>query len=65
MNHTKIDSADLDSPRRQFFVRGLRFVVALLVFGNQFFMCVYWGSNLAVWYLSGLFLRSSLRKLGK
>ena len=35
MEHTQIDTADLNSPHReQLFVRSLGFVVALLVFGN-------------------------------
>ena len=42
MDHRKIDTADLDSPRREFFVRSLGFVVAFTVFfGNLFFVCVY------------------------
>ena len=31
MTFTKIDPADLDSPRRELFIRGLTIVVALLV----------------------------------
>ena len=31
MNFTKIDKADLDSPRRELFVRGLGFAVALSI----------------------------------
>ena len=40
MDHTKVDPADLDSPCRELSVRGLGFVVALLVRS--------WGSNPAV-----------------
>ena len=35
MEHTKIDTADLDVPRRELSIRGLEFVVALsVIFGN-------------------------------
>ena len=49
MDNTKIVSADLDSPCREFSVRRLAFAVALLgLLANQFFVCVYWRSNQAV-----------------
>ena len=34
MDHTKIDTEDLDFIRRELSVRSLEIVVALLVFGN-------------------------------
>ena len=37
MDHSKIDSADLDSPRRELFVRSLGFVVALSFFWQSIF----------------------------
>ena len=39
MDHTKIVQADLDSPRREFSVRGLEFVVALPIFLGIHFSC--------------------------
>ena len=39
MKFTKIDQADLDSPRREFSNDGLGNVVALLVFLGELFFC--------------------------
>ena len=39
MGHTKIDHMDLDSPRQELSVRGLGFVVALLVHWGIIFVC--------------------------
>ena len=47
-NHTKIDTADLDSSFQERFLRSLGFVVALLVCSA---VGVYWGSNPAVYFL--------------
>ena len=60
MNFTKLDQADLDSPRRELSNGGLKIVVALItVFsGIVFFVCLYWRSNPAVVHKccgSGLF----------
>ena len=41
MAHTKIDVIDLDSSHREFSVRGHGPVIALLVFRELFFVCVY------------------------
>ena len=44
MDHTKMNPKYLDSSCRELSVRGLVFVVALLVFfGNYYFVCVHWG----------------------
>ena len=48
MDHTKLDQAHLDSPRRELSNGGLGFVVALLVCWQIIFVCVHWGSNPAV-----------------
>ena len=40
-DHTKIVPADLDSPRRELFVRGLGFVVALSVRWQIDFSCAF------------------------
>ena len=41
MNFTKIDQADLDSPRRELSNGGLGIVVTLTVFSGIDFLCVY------------------------
>ena len=43
MGHTKIVPADLDSPRRELFVCGLRAVAPLSVRWQINFSCVYFG----------------------
>ena len=43
MGRTKIDTADLDSPRRELSNGGLGFVVALSVFSGIDFSCAYQG----------------------
>ena len=49
MDHTKIVPADLDSHQRELSLRGLGFVVALSFFLELIFMCVYRGSNPAMY----------------
>ena len=46
MDHTKIYPADLNSALRELLVRGLGFVVALLVCGQIDVSCVYTGGPL-------------------
>ena len=52
MDHIKICTADLDSPRQELFVHGLGFVVlSVFVFGGELIcvcVCVYLGRNPAV-----------------
>ena len=43
MNFTKIDTEDLDSPRQEFFVCGLGFIVTLLVCWQIDFLSAYTG----------------------
>ena len=49
MDHTKIYTKDLDSPRQELSNRVLEIVVAITVFfGDWFFAGLYWASNPAV-----------------
>ena len=48
MDHTKKYKVDLDFPCLKLSVRGLEFVVALLVCLQIILVCVYWESNPAV-----------------
>ena len=39
MNHTQIDTADLDPARQEFFVRSLGFAVTFLICSGTKFLC--------------------------